>query len=116
MLTNALAKTLIDRNIINKSTKIEAYYTRMDFSGSYNRTRNTLSLANVCKHGEEYSFVLYDQHSDLVVTVPVEDVMAIDGMEPSLVAEAFDLQMDGTKKILGKKRGRPRKHPLNESA
>jgi hypothetical protein len=49
--------------------------------------------------------------------IPEEKVLMVDGMEPKVLAKAFDLNLDGSKKVMGKRRGRPRKHfPYGQEA
>ena len=100
-----LAKALIDRGIINTTTRIVATcpITAMGNMPAYDSipltvTRivveeGTIKFQSESKSGRRYS-------------VPCEEVDIVDGMAPERLAAAYDIKSDGLLKLNGKKRGR----------
>ena len=116
MLNDNLVKTLIEKNIINNSTQVTARFKKIDQSCKGLEIDDLCVIEEVVetKAGKCY-FKLSRVDSHEQITVPSENILMVDGMSPNLLARAFELNIDGSKKAQGKRRGRPRKYfPIGE--
>lgn len=111
MLSPGLIETLLDKKIINNSTQMYVEFTKTD------QSLRGLTLKDICTVDEvlrdtdnKYIFKLTRLDCKEPITVPAEKVLLIDGMDPKTLCKAFELNVDGSKKKLGKRRGRPRTH------
>jgi hypothetical protein len=111
-LKKSLAEVLINRGIINKTTRIVATcpITAMGHMPAYSSipltvTRILVEDGAIKFHSESSSGKKY--------SVPCEEITIIDGMAPERLAAAYDIKADGLKKLEGKKRGRKPKSLLN---
>lgn len=111
MIEDSLVQTLLERKIINNGTQVLVEFKKIDHS------QRGLTLKDICTIDEvvkgkngKYVFKLTRLENKEAISVLSNKVIQVDGMEPKLIAKAFDLNIDGTRKKLGKRRGRPRKH------
>jgi hypothetical protein len=111
MLQEGLVQTLLDRGIINGATQILAEFNKVDNSFRALTLKDTFTVDNVeTDESGKHWFNLIRLETKESVKLPTTSIFLIDGMEPAEIAKAFDLNVDGTKKVLGLRRGRPRKH------
>lgn len=111
MLNEGLIQALLDKKIINNTTQVFAEFTKTDHSLRGLTLKDICTVDEVIKDKDgKFLFRLTRLESKEPVTVFSNKVMLIDGMDPKTLCKAFDLNIDGSKKQLGKRRGRPRKH------
>lgn len=103
---NQLISALIDRSAIGTDNVVTATYTVRDGSGRSVRRIGDFGVVSFEKEGEHISFTLQHVIDKNRIMVDDENIVAIDGMDPSRYAEVYDLNADGSAKKLGKKRGR----------
>ena len=110
-MKDSFVKTLIEKNIITKSTQVTAEFNKIDYSSK------GLLITDICTVDEVvetkqgkciFKLTRLDSHEPVVV--PADNILMVDGMNPSVLAKAFELNIDGSKKKTGKRRGRPRSH------
>ena len=106
-----LAKALVDRGILGKTSRIIATcpITAMGDMPAYKELvltvervvveEGTIKFHTVARSGRKYS-------------IPCEEVVEIDGMHPVRLAAAYDIRSDGNLRPPGKKRGRKSKEDL----
>lgn len=104
-MNNQLAKALIDRGIINRTTRIIA---RCPIRAMGNApAEQTLALTvNRVVYEEGQMLFISSHRSGRKYSVPVGKIELIDGMHPTRLAAAYDIKDTGDKKAAGKKRGR----------
>lgn len=112
MIPDGFVQTLLDRKIINfGSTQVLAKYKKIDYSFRGLELQNLFVVENANKNSNgKFIFTLSRLDDKEPIVATTDDILLIDGMEPKDIAKAFDLNIDGSKKVLGKRRGRPRKH------
>lgn len=110
MLQEGFVQTLLDRKIINQNTIITAKFKKIDFSLRGLEIESTFHIDEVIKNDlGKFIFRLIRQENNERIAVPVENILLIDDNTPERLAEAFDIKIDGDKKNMGKRRGRPLK-------
>lgn len=114
MLQEGLAKTLVTKGIINSKTQVLATFNKVDTSFRSLKLKDLFNVLDVVESQEgKCLFNVARVENDERYQLPTENIVEIDGMPPKDVAKAFDLNPDGSKKVMGKQRGRPRIHPIN---
>lgn len=112
MIDAGLLNALIKRKIVKRGTQMDVNYHKMTDGGiAKHRGLFTVDGAQATDTGFSIKLHAVDAPATMV-EVGVANVNRIEGMLPEQMAEAYDLLVDGSKKKLGKRRGRPRKHPL----
>lgn len=111
MLNSGLVQALLERNILNGGTQVLAEFEKTDNSMRALKLKDyfTIDAVNRQKDGR-FLFKLCRLETKEFFLIPEDKVLMVDGMEPKDLAKAFDLNADGSKKVMGKRRGRPRKH------
>ena len=111
MIDDGLVQSLLDKKVINNGTRVLVEFRKIDNSQRSLVLKDICTIDNVVKDNTgRFLFKLTRLENKEPVSVFSNKVIEIDGMEPKLLAKAFDLNIDGSKKKLGKRRGRPRKH------
>lgn len=116
-LQDNLVRTLLARKIINTSTNVLARFNKIDFSSRGLMIESTFDVDSIVENkAGQIVFCLIRQENGDRQLVLSEDIIKIDDMTPEVIAESFDLNVDGTKKEMGKRRGRPLKYrpPIEE--
>ena len=118
MLNSGLVETLIDRKILNQTTRILAEFEKTDNSLRKLKLKDLFYIEKVERDKTGTLFLkLCRIETKERFTLPLENILEIDGMEPKVLAKAFGLSINGSKSISGKRRGRPRKHfPYGQDA
>lgn len=107
-----LALALLDKKIIQPGkTRVDVDYVDVSCR-KRTRKQGTFVIEQIHQEDPNLRFLLKEPFATNQIVVTSEQILKIDGMTPETVANAFDYKPDGTKKKLGKRRGRPRKHPL----
>ena len=107
-MNQLLAKALIDRGIINNTTRIIARCPILSFGDMPGEQDLILSVDKVIFEDETIKF-FSTAKSGKRYSVPCHKVQEVDGMAPERLAAAYDIKYDGSKKNQGKKRGRKSK-------
>lgn len=118
-----LLNILVQKNIVTAGTEIEVKYLGAGLDG-YNRneTKGTFSIIKIISIDGNVESIVSSRVTDgsILRTTP-ENIIRIDGMLPEQLAEAFDIQPNGSIKIqkldeFGRpiKRGRKPKNRLLE--
>lgn len=104
-MNTQLAKALIDRGIITRTTRIIA---RCPIRAMGNApAEQTLALTvNRVVYEEGQMLFISSHRSGRKYSVPVGKIELIDGMHPTRLAAAYDIKDTGAIKSAGKKRGR----------
>ena len=98
----SLVKSLMLRNVIKEKTQFEVSYIKRSLNGNFVNVTDNVSLNEIKK---EY-FSCYSVKSGVNINVNSDQILKIDGMSADRLAVLFNLNMDGTEKPKGKKRGR----------
>ena len=107
-MLESLARTLIERGIINNNTQVEAWYWGKDLASNLKRMRDFFNIGNVKEVKNKVIFDVY-RNDGFTTTIKTEDIINVDGMTPDLIARAFCLNIDGSSRKMGMKRGRKSK-------
>ena len=112
MIPDGFVQTLLDKQIINfGATQVLAKYKKIDYSLRGLDLQNIFIVEDVQQNiNGKFLFKLSRLDDKEPVIVSSDNILLVDGMEPAVLAKAFEINIDGSKKILGKRRGRPRKH------
>lgn len=105
----SLAQALINRGIINNTTRIIAKCPVWGMGQAPALQRLPLTVDKVVFEQGEMSIVSFHRDGRRFV-VPLDKIELIDGMNPVRLAAAYDIKDDGLKKLNGKKRGRKPKN------
>jgi len=113
-MNTGLAQALLNRGIINNTTRVIARCPVMGMGGAPTEKQLVLSVESAHYENEELKFVT--RHRDgRRFSVPTEKITEIDGMHPVRLAAAYDIKATGDKKSAGKKRGRKPKSTLENA-
>lgn len=100
-----LAKALVERGIINKTTRIIAKCPIMAMGDMPAEVELVLTVDRVVF--EDGTIKFFSVHnSGRKYSVPCEQVEEVDGMRPERLAAAYDIKANGIQHVEGKKRGR----------
>lgn len=118
MLQTGLIDALLDKRILNGATQLFVEFEKTDNSMRVLKLTDYFTIDAVGKQSDgRFVFKLCRMDTKEKISVTEDKVLMVDGMEPRELAKAFDLNEDGSKLVMGKRRGRPRKHfPYGEDA
>lgn len=108
-MKNELAVILIQKGIINNSTKLKSQYKGRDLGMDEKPLVDYFSISNVKELKGNIYFHAY-RNDGFQTVIKACDVLEIDGMDPQTFAGAYDLKEDGTHRRIGAKRGRKSNH------
>lgn len=106
---NQLIAAMIAQNILNNKTVITASYSTKDSSGRVVNKQDTFIFITAIKKEDGYSLTLSTLYGNYPINIPANNIIAIDGMKPDRFIDVYDINIDGTPKKVGKKRGRKSK-------
>lgn len=104
-----LANVLIDRDILKFESKILAYVRSLGLGGDPVTVKKELVLTKVTKEG---CLGYNTRDPETFYPVKYSDVIRFEGMTLSRLAEAYELNVDGSKRKTGKKPGRKPKEKV----
>jgi hypothetical protein len=106
-----LAEALVNKGVIKYDTEVEAKCITADLSGikQIEVISNFLVKRVIKQINGEIVFDLSHQDGRRC-KIKAENVITIDGMDPSRIATVYNLKADGSEKTTGKKRGRKPKY------
>lgn len=106
-MNTELAKRLVEKGLINTSTEVTAKYKTSSLDGANNIFGyQNFMVVQVLPLGESYMISLVSTVDGHKRTLPIESIVAIDGMAPARFANVYNIKADGTDIKLGKRRGR----------
>lgn len=108
-MNDNLAETLVNKNIINTNTKLEARYFGKGLDGSFTVPSVGTFIVSSIKKDKIITFILR-RTDGFETTVPANNILRIDGMDPVRLAHVYNLKEDGSPRKIGKKRGRKSKN------
>ena len=118
-MNSLLAEKLLAKQILKLDTEVDAIYRGTDLSGTNNV--KAIGTFTITKLGRNKNQNIVLELASVVdgnkKIVPIESILKIYGMDPELLAKAFDIKPDGTDCTdaeIGKKRGRKPKEKLND--
>jgi hypothetical protein len=103
---NQLIDIMLKQEILNDRTVITATYSTKDNTGRIVKKQGTFVFIDAVKQGNEYSLSLTTLSGGNAMNILATDIIAIDGMKPDRFVDVYDINIDGTIKNVGKKRGR----------
>jgi hypothetical protein len=107
MITPELIKALIEKNAFATDTIITARYTSVDLFGRIFNKNGDFKLRKITKNPGQHIFELADLNSSsYVIKATANDIVAVDGMDIHRFADIYDILPDGSRKKVGRKRGR----------
>lgn len=113
-MTNELISALIEKNAFVDDTIITARYQSMDLFG---RIFNKVGEFKVRKIVNEPGRTIFElvtlQDGTTIIKAYADAIKAVDGMDVERFADIYDLLPDGSKKKVGRKRGRKPKNQLS---
>ena len=101
-----LISALMEKQAITKDNVITASYTVRDGSGRYMKKVGEFGIISFERKDDTINFTLQHIVEKNEVSINDQQVIAIDGMDPSRYADVYDINYDGSDKKIGKKRGR----------
>jgi hypothetical protein len=104
-----LARTFIERKIIQRGTVFEAHYSTKGISGQFDTSVvGSFRLVGAKSVGE---WVYFDTigPEDARFTIRCDSVVSLDGMPLQRIAESHQLTIDGDDIVSNSRRGRRRK-------
>ena len=106
---NQLMKAMLERKVLTSDTVITANYIVRDCTGRYIHKQDDFMMIDVKQQNNEYKLTLQHLLGAQAVSVWARDIIALDGMKPERFVEVYNINPDGTNKLMGKKRGRKSK-------
>ena len=109
-MNDNLAKTLVNKNIINTNTKLETRYLGQGLDGSF--TVSSVGIFTVSEIRKIENIIIFTlvRNDGFKTIVSADDVLRIDGMDPVRLANVYNLKEDGSPGKISKKRGRKSKN------
>lgn len=104
-----LATALVEKGVIGYNTKVTAKHEIQSFSTKTQST-SVFLFKRLIQDNENIFFELVSPDDLIKHTLPAENILNIDGMDPVRIAAVYNLRADGNPKITGKKRGRKPKN------
>lgn len=106
-MTERLISALIEKEAFVTDTIFTASYTSQDVFGRIFSKTGDFKLQRVIKQQTNTLLELVIlESSGLIVKAESDSIQMIDGMDLQRFADIYDLEMDGTHKKTGRKRGR----------
>lgn len=102
-----LAKNLYEKNLLNQGSTILAKYTAIDVVGKRSFETTDEFLVIFCSN-QPNELIIHCAHKKTGVrkNLTHNEILEIDGMTPERLAGSWDLDENGEKLDLGKRRGR----------
>jgi hypothetical protein len=103
---NQLIDAMLRQKILNDKTVITATYPIKDTTGRITRKQGIFVFMEAIKQGSEYILTLTTLLGGVAMNILASDIVAIDGMKLDRFVDVYNINIDGTAKKVGKKRGR----------
>jgi hypothetical protein len=106
-MNNSLLKVLIDRNIIGVRTEIDARYRGRDIAGhALVASTGTFLILEIQNSDTGYRFLCADVIDGSRRLLAGDAIVGVDGMDPIRLAANYEIDEDGNRIKVGKRRGR----------
>jgi Mg/Co/Ni transporter MgtE len=113
-MNSELISALIERNAFADDTIITARYQSMDLFGRVFNKTGEFKVKRIVNDPARPLFELVTlQDGTTIVKAYADAIKAVDGMDVERFADIYDLLPDGSKKKVGRKRGRKPKNQLS---
>jgi hypothetical protein len=113
-MNHALISALIEKNAFVSDTIITAHYQSTDLFGRVFNKLGEFKVRRIINSSEQPFFELITlQDGCTVIKARADSIKAVDGMNIDRFADIYDLLPDGTRKKVGRKRGRKPKNQLS---
>jgi Mg/Co/Ni transporter MgtE len=113
-MNHALISALIEKNAFVSDTIITARYQSTDLFGRVFNKLGDFRVKRIINSSDQMFFELITlQDGSSIIKARAESIEAVDGMEIDRFADIYDLLPDGTRKKVGRKRGRKPKNQLS---
>jgi hypothetical protein len=109
-----LLAALLEKKALASDTIITASYETSDLFGRNFVKTGDFKIKRILKSQESclFELIALKEATNDTIKTPIENIKAIDGMNLDRFADIYDLFPDGTKKKMGRKRGRKPKSQL----
>lgn len=113
-MNHALISALIEKNAFASDTIITARYQSTDLFGRVFSKLGDFRVRRIINNSDQTFFELITlQDGASIIKAKADAIKAVDGMEIDRFADIYDLLPDGTRKKVGRKRGRKPKSQLS---
>jgi hypothetical protein len=103
----SLLKVLVERNIIGVRTEIDARYRGRDIAGNPLVTVvGTFLILDISQTDSGFTFTCADTIDGKRRLIQGESIVGVDGMDPIRLAANYELDENGERVKVGKRRGR----------
>lgn len=100
------AKILTEKGILGTNTKILANYKGYTLDGTEIPSQGELLIKQIESSESEFYVIATPLFGQNRYKIQLKDILEVDGMDPYRLGRVFNINSDGTDKIVGKKRGR----------
>lgn len=113
-MNQTLIDALVKHKAFDNSTIITANYETVDLVGRVFSKIGEFKINRILKNSERIQFELLplNDTKNEVILASLSQIKAVDGMDMARFADIYDLLPDGSKKKVGRKRGRKPKNQL----
>lgn len=105
-MNREFVKTLKERGILGINTKILANYKGYTLDGSTIPSKGELLVKEIDIKESTIDILATPLFGQTKYKISVKDIIEIDGMNPQRLGRVFNINIDGSTRITGKKRGR----------
>ena len=105
----SLAKTLVDKKYIHRRTLLLVSYNFFNMDQQEN-TFGEFIINNIFYHKDRIFFNISSTFDESRKVINSDQIIKIDGMEPTRFADIFNINSKGNNKTLGKRSGRKPKN------
>lgn len=103
----SLLKVLIERKIIGVRTEIDARYRGRDIAGNpLVAATGTFLILDIAQTDTDYTFTCADTIDGKRRLIQGDSIVGVDGMDPIRLAANYELDENGNRVKVGKRRGR----------
>jgi hypothetical protein len=113
-MTQQLIDALVEKNAFASDTIVTANYQTTDLFGRIFKKTGDFKINRILKSESKLLFELVSLQdaSNTILKVTSDSIKAVDGMDLGRFADIYDLLPNGSKKKVGRKRGRKPKNQL----
>jgi hypothetical protein len=108
-----LATILVEKGVIKLGTELFSRCDALAMGGAPCNMDLPIKVRLIVINDNNIKFI--GRYNNQNWIIHCDQILAVDGMDPERLASAFDLKINGSKKELGKKRGRKSKHQKEDN-
>jgi len=105
-MQNELAEILIKNKLLKVDMEVDAIYESTTLDGTTKVLASGIFMIQSIQEDKEIIFKVISTHDGHNRFIKVDDISKIDGMDPERFALVYNIQSDGSKVKVGKRRGR----------